>query len=273
MEVMIVMDRSHLKACKRIVVKVGTNTVMKSPSEIDYRKLDRLAYVLTELHHSGKEVILVTSGAIGVGASFLGRDTYPDSIPEQQALASVGQTALMNLYSRFFGYYSQNVGQILITRDVTDQPLAVENVRNNLFTLLDEGIIPIINENDAVSVDELRFSNKFGDNDTLSAIVGEIMEADLLIILSDVEGLYTSNPVEDPNATLIPIIQEINQGVYDMAHGKGSEFSSGGMTTKLKAAEIVMENDHMMVIMSGDEPSDIFDVLEGKNIGTLFANK
>src|SRR5699024_11075308 len=174
---------------KRIVIKIGTNSIMNAPTKIDYKKIDRLAYAVSALHQEGKEVAIVTSGAVGLGASTMNLKEYPASIAGQQALASIGQGVLMNLYSKFFSHYNQHVGQVLITRDVISFPESYKNVSVALDTLLSKGVIPIINENDAVSVDELNHNTKFGDNDTLSAIVSEVIDADLLVILSDIEGL------------------------------------------------------------------------------------
>ena len=264
------MNRESLKDCSRVVIKIGTNSIMKSPTKVDYHKIDRLAFVCSTLQQEGKEVILVSSGAVGVGASALKMNKYPSAIAEQQALASVGQSALMNLYSRFFQHYGQYVGQILMTRDIIDYPNAYHNCKTAINSLLNKKIIPIINENDAVSVDEIGHCTKFGENDTLSAVVTELIDADILIIMSDVDGLYTANPQTDDSASLIPFVSEINEEILSMAGGTGSIFSTGGMETKLKAAEYVMALGKSMVITSALNPSIVFSILGGEECGTLF---
>ncbi len=264
------LNRELIKNTKRVVIKIGTNSIMKSPLEVDYRQLDRMAFVCTSLRQSGIEVVLVTSGAIGVGASLMKLDNYPQTIPDQQAISSIGQTTLMTLYSQFFNHYNQYVGQILFTKDVIEFPTSYKNMQNALNRLLEKNIIPIINENDAIAVDELNHETKFGDNDTLSAYVARTINADLLVILSDVDGLYDANPAEHPDAQLIAHVPEIDEKIRNMASGKGSEFATGGMATKLRAAEIMLENDRHMVIANAKDPRIVFEVLEGKNVGTLF---
>lgn len=264
------MNRDILKDCTRVIIKIGTNSIMKTPTKIDYQKIDRLAFVCSSLQQEGKEVILISSGAVGVGASTMKLDEYPDAAAEKQALASVGQSVLMNLYSRFFQHYDQHVGQILMTRDIMNYPNAYSNCKISINSLLKSNIIPIINENDAVSVDESGHCSKFGENDTLAAVVTELVDADLLIILSDVDGLYDSNPHTNPDASLIPVVSEIDEEVQAMADGAGSVFSTGGMETKLKAAKSMMDIGKSMVITSAENPNVIFDILDGNDAGTLF---
>lgn len=264
------MNRDVLKGCSRVVIKIGTNSIMKSISKIDYHKIDRLAFVCAALRQQGREVILVASGAVGVGASILKLEEYPESIAEKQALASVGQSELMNLYSRFFQHYGQHVGQILMTRDIVNHPNSYANCQIAINSLLSNSIIPIINENDAVFVDESGHCSKFGENDTLAAVVTEVVDADLLIILSDIDGLFDANPHTETGAKLIPYVEEVTPEIFNMAGGAGSVFSTGGMETKLNAAKRVMDNDKSMVIASAKEPNIIFDILDGKEAGTLF---
>lgn len=264
------MERDFIKDYQRIVIKIGTNSIMQSQKKVNYQKIDRLAYVCSSLQQAGKEVILVTSGAIGVGASTLNYDVYPSTIAEQQALAAFGQSILMGHYSRFFQNYNQHVGQILLTRDVIDFPESLHNVRTALDTLLAKNIIPIINENDAIAVDELDHQTKFGDNDTLSAIVARVVDAELLIILSDVEGLYTDNPMRNPEAVMLDHVPAITEEIKIMASGKGSEFSKGGMLTKIRAAEHMLAAGKAMIVTSSDEPAKLFNILAGEKIGTLF---
>ena len=258
---------------KRIVIKIGTNTIVRDNHQLNFRKLDRLAYVAATLIQEGKEVIFVSSGAIGVGAITLNVTEYPKAIPDQQALAAVGQGILMGHYNRFFRHYNVPVGQILLTRDVVDFPTSHHNVKQAMERMISMGIVPIINENDAVAVDELNHETKFGDNDNLSAIVAEICQADLLVIMSDVDGLYDKNPKEFVDAQRFIEINEINDDVMAMASGKGSEFSTGGMLTKLQAASKVLENQQAMLIMSGEQPETLLDVMEGQAMGTLFINQ
>ena len=264
------MSREFMKDYKRIVIKIGTNSIMLEGNQIDYKKLDRLAFVCSTLIQEGKEVIIVTSGAVGVGASHLNLTKYPQTIEEQQALAAIGQSILMGHYSRFFQYYNRATAQILLTRDVVTFETSYYNVKRTMNTLLKQKIVPIINENDAIADDELNHQTKFGDNDTLSAIVAGVSEADLLIIMSDVNGLYDSNPKENPDATLIEHVAEITYEIELMASGKGSAFATGGMATKLKAAKKILNQNQAMIITSGEDPVSIFRILEGDVIGTLF---
>ena len=264
------MNRDILKECNRVVIKIGTNSLMKTPTKIDYQEIDRLAFVCASLQQQGREVILVTSGAVGVGAGTMNLDEYPEAAAEKQALASVGQSVLMNLYSRFFQHYNQHVGQILMTRDIMNYPNAYSNCKISIDSLLKSNIIPIINENDAVSVDESGHCSKFGENDTLAAVVTELVDAGLLIILSDVDGLYDANPHSDPNAALISFVGEIDEEIQAMAGGSGSVFSTGGMETKIKAAQSMMDLGKSMVITSAENPDIMFDILDGNEAGTLF---
>ncbi len=264
------MNRDFLKDSTRVVIKIGTNSIMKTTDEIDYHKLDRLSFVCSALQQQGKEVILVTSGAVGVGACTLNMKEYPEKTSDLQALASVGQGALMNLYSRFFQHYDQYVGQILMTRDIIDFPISYTNCKSAINSLLERKIIPVINENDAISVDEKTYNRRFGENDTLAAIVTELVDADLLIIMSDVDGLYDENPRTNEFAKLIPAVGQVDTDILSMANGTGSLFSTGGMETKLKAAKYLIENNKSMIITSAENPALIFNILEGEEIGTLF---
>lgn len=264
------MQREFLKDVKRVVVKVGTNSIVKENGQVDYRQIDRIAYTCSSMMQEGYEVILVTSGAVAVGASMMRVDKYPQTIPEKQAFSSIGQQSLMTLYAHSFQHYNQNVGQILFTRDVIDFPKSKENMINALNALIEMGVIPIINENDAVAVEEINHITKLGDNDNLSALVARLIDADLLVIMSDVDGLYNKNPHEFEDAELIDHIGKINDDIYRMATGKGSEFSSGGMTTKLQAAEIMMSYDSSMIVANSEDPTILFEILKGNHIGTLF---
>lgn len=265
------MELQTVKDWRRIVIKIGTNSIMKDVAQVDFKKLDRLAFVCSTLVSEGYEVSIVSSGSVGVGASIMGIDVYPTDVNEQQALSSIGQSALMGHYSRFFNYYNRNVAQILLTKDVFDFGKSYGNFKNTIFNLIARGVVPIMNENDAVSLEELEHVTKFGENDTLAAIVAESIDADLLIILSDVDGFYDSNPKNNPDAKRLSQVTEINDDVRSMATGVGSEFAKGGMATKINAAERMINNDASMVIADSEDPVVIFQILNGYDRGTLFS--
>ena len=258
--------RKEIKDAKRIVVKVGTSTLTYANGQINLGRIEKLTRVLSDIVNSGKEVTLVTSGAVGVGVGKLKLKEKPTNIREKQALAAIGQCELMHIYSKFFGEYSHTVGQVLLTRDVIEDEHIKQNVCNTFELLLQKGIIPIVNENDTVSIDELENIARFGDNDNLSAIVSVLIDADLLIILSDIDGFYDSNPKENPNAKLIKEIEAC-------AGGAGSSLGTGGMATKIAAAHKATKAGVNMVLANGEEPSIISDILEGQEVGTLFTAK
>lgn len=262
--------RKKLNESKRIVVKVGTSTIMYPNGSVNLQRIEKLAFVLSDLKNQGKEVILVSSGAIGVGLARLNLTERPVTIPEQQAIAAVGQTELMNLYSQFFFHYGHQVGQVLLTKDVIDFPVSRQNAANTFEQLLIKNIIPIVNENDTVAVDELDHLTRFGDNDTLSAIVLEITNADLLIMLSDIDGFYNKNPMTHKDAKKFDVVHEITDDTYALANDSGTKFGTGGMTTKLNAAQIVLEEKKQMVLANGEDPTILFRVMEGNDVGTLF---
>jgi glutamate 5-kinase len=262
--------RKNLHKAKRIVIKIGTSSLIYPNGNINLAGIDELAFALTDLRNRGKEVILVSSGAVGVGMNKLNMNRRPASIPEQQAVAAVGQAELMSIYGQRFGTYSQQTAQVLLTRDVIEFPESRKNVVNTLDQLLKMGIIPIINENDTVAVDELDHTTKFGDNDQLSAIVLQLIDADLLIMLSDINGFYSDNPATNKEAKLYSRVTEINDDLYSRAGGKGSQYGTGGMYSKLKAAQRVLENHSAMVLANGKRPKVIFDIVNGEEIGTFF---
>ncbi|GEQ33406.1 glutamate 5-kinase [Marinilactibacillus psychrotolerans] len=265
--------RQSLSQSNRIVIKVGTSTIMYPNGSINLQRLEKLAFVLSDLKNQGKQVILVSSGAIGVGLSRMNLTERPVTIPEQQAIAAIaaiGQTELMNLYSQFFYHYGHQVGQVLLTKDVVDFPVSRKNTANTFEQLLIKNVIPIVNENDTVSVEELDHLTRFGDNDTLSAIVLEITDADLLILLSDIDGFYDKNPTAHKDALLFNTIDEITDATYALASDSGSRFGTGGMTTKLNAAQKVLEEKKQMVLANGEDPAILFQILAGEQIGTLF---
>lgn len=265
--------RESVKNAKRIVVKVGTSTLTYENGQINLGRIEKLTRVLSDVANSGKEVTLVTSGAVGVGVGKLKLKEKPTNIREIQALASIGQCELMNIYSKFFGEYSHTVGQILLTRDVIEDEHIKENVCSTFELLLKKGIIPIVNENDSVSIDELENIVKFGDNDNLSAIVSVLINADLLIILSDIDGFYDSNPKEDKNAKLIKQIDEITDEIESAAGGAGSDLGTGGMATKIMAAQKATKAGVNLILANGENPSIISEILSGEEVGTLFTAK
>jgi glutamate 5-kinase len=259
-------DRSQLQASHRIVVKVGTSTLTHANGKLNYSRIEYLVRELADAANSGKQILLVSSGAVGAGMDRLGWKEKPKTIPAKQAAAAVGQGILMHTYEKLFDEYGQIVAQVLLTREDSVNRKRYANSRNTLLTLLDIGVIPIINENDAVAIDEL----KIGDNDTLSANVAAIVDADLLIILSDVDGVYTANPQKDPSARLIEEIAEVTPEVEAICGGAGTMRGTGGMLTKMAAARMAMNSGIVMVIASGAKEGIIQAVLAGKQVGTLF---
>ena len=259
-------DRRQLRDAKRIVVKVGTSTLTHPNGKLNYSRIERIVRELADAVNAGRQILLVTSGAVGAGMDRLGWKEKPKTIPEKQAAAAVGQGILMHTYEKMFGEYGQKVAQVLLTREDSVNRRRYANSRNTLLTLLGIGVIPIINENDAVAIDEL----KIGDNDTLSANVAAIVDADLLIILSDVEGVYTANPQTDPSAGLIAEIAEVTPEIEAICGGAGSLRGTGGMITKMEAARTVMHTGGVMVIASGSREGAISGILAGEAIGTLF---
>ncbi len=261
--------RDALGNAARIVIKVGTSTLTYGTGKVNFGTIDKLARIISDLSNQGREVILVTSGAIGVGVDKLKLAERPATIPEKQAVAAVGQCELMHMYSKFFMDYGHVVGQILLTRDVIENEHRRRNVVNTFDMLLKKGIIPIVNENDSMSVEEIRF----GDNDTLSAIVAKLIHADLLIVLSDIEGFYDGDPRKNPDAKMISVIEEITEEVEKSAGGAGTRRGTGGMITKLFAAKIATFAGIDMVIASGKNPDIIMDIISGSNVGTLFVSR
>ncbi|MEJ5265660.1 MAG: glutamate 5-kinase [Bacteroidales bacterium] len=257
--------RRLLKNKEKIVVKIGTSSLTCEDGQINYEKFEKLADTLSRLQSGGKKVMLVTSGAIAVGSRKVGRDQRPEKLSEKQAMAAIGQAELIKIYEEYFSKNHYTVAQILLTKDVVTHPIRRQNAKNTLNTLLNMGVIPIINENDTVSTDEI----EFGDNDTLSAYVAVISEADLLIILSDIDGLYDGDPRVDVNAKIISRVNSIDV-VEKFARTTQSEFARGGMITKIAAAKLCNNAGIDMVIALGSDPNIIFDILEGKDVGTLF---
>ena len=270
---MVAVDRRQLKDKKRIVVKVGTSTLTYENGKMNLNRIDKLARVLSDFQNMGKELILVSSGAMGLGIGKMKLTERPHSVSERQAIAAVGQSELMHIYSKSFAEYGHIVGQILLTRDVVDNEYPRTNVINTFVTLMKMGIIPIVNENDSVSIEEIasKVSMGFGDNDTLSAIVAMLVKADFLIILTDIDGFYTKDPRKNEDAVLISHIDYITPEIENAAGGVGSLRGTGGMQTKISAAKIALENGIDMLLANGEDPFLIYDIIDGKKIGTLFS--
>ena len=250
----------------RITVKVGTSTLSHPTGRLNIRHVESLCKVLCDLKNAGHQLILVSSGAIGMGAGKLGLKSRPSDIPTKQAAAAVGQCELMYTYDKLFGEYNHTVAQILLTGADLETPERRTNFHNTLFRLLELDVLPIINENDTVAINEI----VIGDNDTLGAIAAVEAESDLLVLLSDIDGLYTADPHRDPNARLIPVVEQLTDEILALAGGKGSEFGTGGMTTKLRAAQICMDAGIDMVIANGQRPEALYDIVNGKPVGTRF---
>ncbi len=258
-----------IKNAKRIVFKVGTSTLTYSTGKTNIRRMAKLVSVLADLCNEGKEIVLVTSGAIGVGVGKLGLKERPKDTPGRQAAACIGQCELMFMYDKFFSEYSHTIGQLLITKSDVENDERRNNLINAFNTMFEYGAIPIVNENDSVAVEEI----VYGDNDSLSAIVAKLINADALIILTDIDGLFDANPQEDYNARLIPVVDEITDEIKALAGDAGTNRGTGGMVTKLNAAEIATQAGIDTVIMSGTDPREIYKLIDGHQIGTFFVGK
>ncbi|MDO5123509.1 MAG: glutamate 5-kinase [Eubacteriales bacterium] len=253
----------------RIVVKVGTSTLTYENGKANLRRIEELCKVLSDLQNQGRDIILVSSGAIGIGMGKAGLSQKPSETKEKQALAAIGQCELMFMYDKLFGEYNHMVAQVLLTRDAVDSEHKKENVLNTFETLLSMGIIPIVNENDTVSIDEIEGKN-FGDNDMLSSIVAKLVGADTLVILTDIDGLYSKDPRNNPDAKRIDVVEKISPEIEEMAGGSGSNRGTGGMTTKIMAAKYATSAGINCFVIAGDNPKRIYDVVDGKSVGTLF---
>lgn len=254
---------------QKTVVKVGTSTLTYENGKVNYRRVESLCKVLADLQNSGEQIMLVSSGAIGVGMGKTGMQKRPGEAKKKQALAAIGQCELMFMYDKIFGEYNHAVAQILLTADAVETEQKRRNINNTIDELLHMGIIPIINENDTVSIDELE-GNNIGDNDMLSAIVSHIINADRLVILTDIDGLYDANPRQFENAKKLDVVTKINKTILDMAAGTGSNRGTGGMITKLQAADYATKRGIEVHVMNGSNPKLIYDVFEGKTPGTKF---
>lgn len=253
----------------RIVIKVGTSTIAHQTGMTNIRHIEEMVKVISDLKNAGHEIILVSSGAIGIGVGKLGLGTRPEDMPTKQAAAAVGQVELMFTYDKLFGDYNHSVAQVLITGpDMMDND-RYQNFMNTVGRLLELRVLPIINENDTVSTEEIGI----GENDTLGAIVSVGVHADLYIILSDIDGLYTADPRVDPDAKLMPVVEKITASVTQLAGDAGTKLGSGGMATKLKAAMLTTESGCDMVIINGARPDALYDVVAGRPVGTRFVGR
>jgi glutamate 5-kinase len=258
--------REVLKEKKRIVIKIGSSSITHAETGgLNLQKMEKLVRVLTDLRNQGKEVVLVSSGAIAVGRTAIGMQK-PASLSQKQACAAVGQARLMMVYQKLFAEYNQIPAQILMTKYTMINDISRSNARDTFNELLAMGVIPIVNENDTVSTDEI----EFGDNDTLSAIVAALIQADLLILLSDIDGLYTDDPNKNKDAKFIDFVEEIDDELAKMGKGSASDVGTGGMATKISAAKIATDSGADMIIANAKEVQIILDVIAGEQVGTMF---
>lgn len=259
--------RSKLKDKKRIVFKIGTSTLThEETGGLDLVKMEKFVRILTDLHNQGKEIVVVSSGAIGVGRKALGLKQKPEERSMKQACAAVGQSRLMTVYQKLFSEYNQDTAQILMTKITIANDTSRHNAQNTFRELLKLGVIPIVNENDTVATDEI----DFGDNDYLSAIVSAIVGADLVVLLSDIDGLYTDDPNQNPHAELIPLVERITDEMLGMAKGPATDVGTGGMISKVGAAGIANDAGADMIIINGEDMDNINRLFAGEEIGTLF---
>ena len=257
----------------RLVIKVGTSTLSHENGQMNLKRTEKLCRTISDLQKAGHQCLLVSSGAIGMGVSKLRLEGRPKGMPGKQAAAAVGQCELMFIYDKFFGEYGQAVAQVLLTaEDVADDRRRF-HVENALEQLISWDVLPIINENDAVAVDEIGIHTTIGENDSLSAIVACMIHADLLVLLSDIDGLYTADPRVDEKAMLLETVEELTPQIMALGGGAGSNLGTGGMATKLKAADMAVKAGIDMVIANGEYPERLYDLLDGKSVGTRFLGK
>ncbi|MCR5601360.1 MAG: glutamate 5-kinase [Ruminococcus sp.] len=253
---------------QRIVIKLGTSTLAHKTGKLNIRRMTNLVRVISDLHNSGREIIMVSSGAVGLGAGKLGLPEKPKDTKTKQAVAAIGQCELMHVYDDMFAKYSVTVAQILLTKTIINNPNHCENFMNTVEKLVGMDVIPIVNENDTIAIDELEL--EIGENDSLSALVAELSRADLLLILSDIDALYDDDPRSNPDAKPIPLVEKITPEIEAMAGGAGTSLGTGGMSTKITAAKIATNAGIDMIIMNGKDPEKLYDLFEDKEIGTLF---
>ena len=259
--------RAQLAKHKRVTVKIGTTTLTYANGQLNLQRMEKICRVLCDLCNQGKEMILVSSGAIAVGADCLGMRPRPRDILRKQAASAVGQAMLMQIYRRYFSLYNRHIAQMLLTNDVLDEAVRRQNACNTFDTLLSMGVVPIVNANDSIATDEL---DEISDNDTLSAHVAVISGSSLLVMLSDIEGLYDADPKTHPDAALIPEVSEISPALESAAGGAGSALGTGGMSTKLSAARLCMQNRIDAAVACGEDPAVLWQLLAGERVGTLF---
>lgn len=253
----------------RIVIKIGTSTLAYATGQLNIRRVEALCKTMSDIRNAGHELILVSSGAIGMGVGKLGLRSRPQDIPTKQAAAAVGQCELMYIYDKLFSEYHHTVAQLLITADNLTSEIRHTNFTNTLNRLLELGVVPIINENDTVATEEI----VIGDNDTLAARVAQSVGAKLLILLSDIDGLYTADPHTDPSAKLIPLVRGLDESIKKLAGVSSTSQGTGGMVTKLRAAELCFGCGCEMVIANGNNPASLYDIVEGKPVGTRFVEE
>lgn len=253
---------------KRIVIKLGTSTIAHKTGKLNIRRMTNLVRVISDLHNAGREIIIVSSGAVGLGAGKLGLSEKPKDTRTKQAVAAIGQCELMHIYDDMFEKYSVTVAQILLTKTIINNPNHCSNFRNTIESLAGMGVIPIVNENDTIAIDELEL--EIGENDSLSALVADLSSADLLLILSDIDALFDDDPRKNPNAKPISYVERITPEIENAAGGAGSGLGTGGMSTKINAAKIAADAGIDMVIMNGKNPEMLYDLFENKEIGTFF---
>ncbi len=258
--------RKDILNAETIVIKIGTSSLTFPNGRLNFDRIEQLVIVLSNLKDLGKKIVLVTSGSIAVGTSKIGRSTRPADLPGKQAAAAIGQAELMKIYQKFFSKYNKTVAQILLTYDVIIEAEKKKNAENTFRRLLEIDALPIVNENDSVATEEI----EIGDNDTLSAMVAGLCRADLLILLSDIDGLFTADPKKNADAKRISVVDKLTNDIWESATGAGSSFGTGGMVTKLKAAELCYNNNINIIIANGDKPEILYQILNGEDIGTLF---
>ena len=260
----------EIKNMKRVVIKVGTSTLTHPSGQINIRHVEELVKVISDIKNSGYEIALVTSGAIGLGAARLGLKQKPKDTPSKQACAAIGQCELMNIYDKLFNEYNIIAAQVLLTKYVLSDERK-ENVENALEMIINKGAVPIVNENDVVAIDELEL--EVGENDSLAAMMACLIKADLLIIMTDINGLYDKDPRANPDAKLISVVEEITPQIRLAAGDAGSLLGTGGMATKIRAADIAMSHGIDMLIVNGSRPKNLYDIFDGNDIGTYFKAK
>lgn len=258
-------QRKEITKAKRIVIKIGTSTIAYETGLVNIRRIEQLVKVIADLKNSGKEIIIVTSGAIGIGMGKLKLKQRPKDTPTKQALAAIGQCELMYIYDKLFSVYNHNVAQVLVTKDIVNVEEIKNNATNTFAKLLESGSIPIVNENDAIATEEI----EFGDNDTLSACVASLIKADALILLTDIDGLYNKNPKTNDDAVLISHVTKVTEEIENAAGGT-TGLGTGGMATKVEAAKIATRNGVDMMIINSNDPENLYRVFDGEEIGTYF---